>query len=143
MIPCIGDVNGDGLDDLVVWNSASGACQVWLSSGTRLRNAGVWYSGEDPLGSPLSVVLGDVDGDGLEDLVLVQPASGMWFILYSSGTAFGRQEECFGPWAAGEQTTPFLADLSGNSRVSLLAWSPNRHGGTLDAAINARDRTMG
>ncbi|VTR30922.1 Uncharacterized protein conserved in bacteria [Actinobacillus pleuropneumoniae] len=143
MMPCIGDVNGDGLDDLVVWDSASGACQVWLSSVTRLRHAGVWYSAKDPLDSPLSMVLGDVDGDGLEDLVLVQPASGKWFILYSSGTAFGRQEECFGPWAAGEQTTPFLADLSGNSRVSLLAWSPNRHGGTLDAAINARDRTMG
>ena len=39
--------------------------------------------------------------------------------------------------------TPFIADLTGNGRVSLLAWSPNRLGGTLDAAINSRDRTIG
>ena len=89
------------------------------------------------------MMLGDVDGDGLEDLILVEQTAGNWFVLYGSGTAFGRQEERFGPWVAGERMTPFIADLTGNGRVSLLAWSPNRLGGTLDAAINSRDRTIG
>ncbi|PJN55836.1 hypothetical protein PAEVO_25580 [Paenibacillus sp. GM2FR] len=144
MIPSIGDVNGDGLDDLVVWNSDSGTCQVWLSSGKQLVDAGDWYSAKSPMGSSISMMLGDVDGDGLEDLVLVEHTAGNWFVLYSSGTAFafGRQEERFGPWVAGERMMPFVGDLTGNGRVSLLAWSPNRLGGTLDAAINSRDRTI-
>lgn len=143
VIPSIGDVNGDGLDDLVVWNSDSGTCQVWLSSGKQLVDAGNWYSDKDSIGSPISVMLGDVDGDGLKDLILVEHIAGKWLVLYSSGTAFGRQEERFGPWVAGESMTPLIGDLTGNGRVSLLAWSPNRLGGTLDAAINSRDRTIG
>lgn len=143
MIRSIGDVNGDGLDDLVVWNSDSGTCQVWLSTGKQLVDAGDWYSAKSPMGSSLSMMLGDVDGDGLEDLILVEQTAGNWFVLYGSGTSFGRQEERFGPWVAGERMTPFIADLTGNGRVSLLAWSPNRLGGTLDAAINSRDRTIG
>ena len=83
MILFIGDVNGDGLDDLVVWNSDSGTCQVWLSTGKQLVDAGDWYSSKSPMGSSISMMLGDVDGDGLEDLILVEHTAGNWFVRYA------------------------------------------------------------
>ncbi|AWP27140.1 DUF2334 domain-containing protein [Paenibacillus sp. Cedars] len=141
-IPCIGDVNGDGLDDLVVWNPATGTCRVWLSSCRDLLDAGIWYWAHNLSDSQLSVRLGDVDGDGYEDLVLVDHKTGSWSVHYSSGAAFGPREALFGPWISGEQMIPFVGDLTGKGRVSLLAWSPQLLGGTLDAAINIKDRTM-
>lgn len=142
-IPCIGDVNGDGLDDLIVWNPVAGSCQVWLSSGRDLLDAGVWYSGHDTSDIQISVMLGDIDGDGYEDLILVDHHAGSWSVRYSTGAAFGPREARFGPWVSGKQMTPFVGDLAGDGRVSLLAWSPQHLGGTLDLAVNTKDRTLG
>lgn len=138
----IGDVNGDGQDDLVLWNPSKEICEVWVNQGGHFNYEGVWYRTDaSQLGSITSFRLTDVDGDGCDDLLLMDRVQGYWYIVYSSGTTFGPEARRFGPWLPGKEIIPLALDLAGSGRASLLAWSPDSKGGILDAAINTLDRT--
>ena len=52
---------------------------------------------QSPMGSSISMMLGDVDGDGLEDLILVEQTAGNWFVLYGSGPPSGGRKNGLGP----------------------------------------------
>lgn len=136
-VPCFGDVNGDGLDDIAVWDRPSGSWQVWINDGAEFQDAGIWLLHEPDEAS--CALLADIDGDGRADLLLFNRASGLWTVAFSTGGKFSVSGETFGPWAAGAETEPLAADLCGNGRASLLARMAERYGGTLDAAVNARD----
>ncbi|MFF3925267.1 DUF2334 domain-containing protein [Paenibacillus lactis] len=138
----IGDVNGDGQDDLVLWNPSQEIFEVWVSQGGHFYYEGVWFRTDaSQLGSITSFRVTDVDGDGCDDLLLMDRVQGYWYIIYSSGKTFGPEAGRFGPWIPGKEITPLALDLAGSGRASLLAWSPDPRGGILDAAINTLDRT--
>jgi hypothetical protein len=71
----VGDVDGDGWDDLVVRHRATGGDKLWVlrSNGTKLRAPALWsgasllpsFSGSREAGG------GDVDGDGADDLLSI------------------------------------------------------------------------
>ncbi len=69
----IGDVNGDGHPDIVTANSGYDNVTVLLGTGTGAFELGIPYSvstvGEPNGTQPVSVALGDVDGDGHPDIV--------------------------------------------------------------------------
>ena len=126
--PFIGDVDGDGVGDPVMWDSLNGNF-YWLTSSngydscefhenncaapTNIRHWGA--AGDVPL-------IGDLDGDGRVDFVVWRPSTGTWYWLSSSNgyaVAAGRSRQ-WGNEALGDR--PLLADMDGDRRLDLVVW---------------------
>lgn len=92
----LGDVNGDGFDDLIV--SHSGQSQARVILGGNLGPSGSFNITSLPLNGTEGISLanvGDIDGDGFNDIVIgisgdnnggENPASGSVFALYGNNT---------------------------------------------------------
>ena len=82
MAAAIGDVNGDGLNDVAVACYGSNEVQVFLATGDNaFETKGVSISvGERPLG----IVAADLNGDGKSDLVTANNSSNSISIIYAS-----------------------------------------------------------
>ncbi len=107
----LGDVTGDGRDDLVVADPRRGEWQMLESAGDRLlpaRRFGSLEAGSTPL-------VADMDGDGRSDAVTVD-ASGQWKIALSDGDGFGESRYA-GDMPAGQ---PFAADITGDGRADAV-----------------------
>jgi len=122
-VPILGDVDGDGKADLVVWRPGDGMW-YWLksSSGYAYATAG---SAQWGTGAANDVpMLGDLDGDGKADLVVWRPGDGMWYWLKSSsGYAYATAGSA--QWGTGSATdVPMLGDIDGDGKADLIVWLP-------------------
>ncbi len=121
-----GDINGDGLDDLVVGNQDRDTGLTWLlygpSSAGPLTERASSMSGEvagDQAGAALAV--GDLDGDGLDDVVVGAPYHD------GRGTNSGAVYALYGP------------DLSGFLGLGTAAdWIADGPAGTGQARLGSR-----
>ncbi|WP_434100200.1 FG-GAP repeat domain-containing protein [Streptomyces tendae] len=123
-IPAVGDVNGDGYDDIVTFTHDTDAkVYVALSNGTDgFHPATVWHdyfapSGEFP-------ALGDIDGDGDHDLItFTQGTTADVYAALSNGKdAFGTGQlvhDHFAP--AGE--LPRIGDVNGDKKDDIIAFT--------------------
>jgi hypothetical protein len=119
--PMLGDIDGDGRADLILWRASTGTWFWLLSSADyAYSSAGGVQWGNNSLGDvPL---LGDFDGDGRSDPAVWRASSGTWFWLlstrgYATNAAASRQ---WGNQAAGD--TPIVGDLDGDGRTELTVW---------------------
>jgi hypothetical protein len=79
-----GDLNGDGIDDLVVTNSGSGDVGILLGNGTgRFELLPALAAGRKLRG----IAIGDFNGDGGPDLVVADSQSGNVIVLNNKCTA--------------------------------------------------------
>jgi hypothetical protein len=141
----VGDVNGDGRDDLVHLSgsnpSSAGFIGVYLSTGTSFEASEAWASGtrEVPIFAGLHAnLLGDVNGDGRADLVAWSGFSGPGsFGAVNVWLSNGESFDAATTWAAGRPelaimrgTHNLLGDVNNDGRADLVAWT----GGSRDGA---------
>ena len=120
-IPLSGDIDGDGLNDLIVWRAYDGTW-YWLTSSSNYTGGGSKPWGNRSLGD--RPMLSDMDGDGADDLVIWRASTGTWYWLtsatdYDYAGASGKQ---WGSAALGD--VPFLADFDADGRADLTVWRP-------------------
>jgi CSLREA domain-containing protein len=120
-VPFLGDIDGDGVSDLIVWRASAGTW-YWLTSttGYAYASAGSVQWGNQGLGDV--PMLADMDGDGKSDLVIWRASTGTWYWLTSSSgsnpaSAVGIQ---WGNQGLGD--VPLVADFDGDGLGDLAVW---------------------
>ncbi|MFG2058374.1 FG-GAP-like repeat-containing protein [Micromonospora sp. NPDC048930] len=125
-VPAVGDVNGDGKDDIVTFtHDGAGDVYVALSTGTGFGPGVKWHdwfalAGEFP-------AVGDFDGDGRDDIVTFTqgPATaGDVYVALSTGSGFGpgvKWHDLFS--ISGEQ--PRVGDVDGDGRDDVVTFTCN------------------
>jgi len=116
-VPLVGDFDGDGLDDLAVYQPLSGLWSAWRSDGSKLFSSVSWgFRNAVPQ-------VGDFNGDKLADLCVIDPASGVWYLTSPLNKMAPRLISGWG-YAAAE---PITRDFNGNGRTDICVW--DRDGG--------------
>ena len=119
----VGDVNGDGLDDLIINDRATASLQVAVSDGSSFTSD-VWQllTTDRDWGNAR---VGDFNGDGQADVALQESRFGKWYFALSTATADGGRfvtqswGDSFG--ASRAYAGIEVGDVDGDGRDELIA----------------------
>jgi hypothetical protein len=149
-----GDFNGDGATDLAAMGGAAGD-RVWvyfanstfpdlanIFRATNFQNATV----SSQIGGSARAVVGDFDGDGLDDLYLTRGGGGSMIIGLSMGTgAFGpiaASMPNFSDWVWSFYATPVVGDFDGDG-ASDIALVGGQGWSSIPVALSTRRTDVG
>jgi hypothetical protein len=114
----VADVNGDGKPDILVANYCVDECAITGNVGVLLGNGDgtfqtvVTYD----VANPTSVAVGDVNGDGKPDVLVVDPQVG---VLLGNGDGTFKTVVYYNPGAYGTESVA-VADVNGDGKPDLL-----------------------
>ncbi|MBM7568476.1 discoidin domain-containing protein [Paenibacillus sacheonensis] len=127
----LGDVNGDGKDDAIVFDGATGKWSAALSNGNGFGAPTVWATGHGT--GSTNQFLADENGDGKLDAVAFDGATGAWKVALSNGNGFGASSS----WITGHGVgsgNQFMADVNGDGRSDSVVYFASN--GTWYAALS-------
>jgi hypothetical protein len=121
--PVRNDIDGDRKADPILWNANTGVW-TWQNSSTTSTTQSSTMSGiqwgNQSLGD--QALSGDIDGDGVTDLITWRASTGTWYWLLSSlgydTNQFGQKQ--WGNISLGDW--PLLADIDGDRKSDLIVW---------------------
>jgi hypothetical protein len=133
--PAVGDVNGDGRDDIVTFTGGAAAdVYVSLSDGTKFVQDG-WKWHDDLAGGTAKAALGDVNGDGRDDVISF--SGGKATVALSTGSAFGTATTWHENFAIGDEV-PGVGDFNGDGRDDVVTFT---RGAAADVYVSLSDGT--
>lgn len=125
--PLAGDFNQDGLADVAVYDAENQRIGLAFSSGSGFKQIR-WQSFEALKGGGKKLLAGDFNGDGRDDIAVMDTGSGDWKVLLAAQK--GIFTETGGPWLSGwgngEGRLTFASDVNGDGRCDLVSY--NRSG---------------
>ena len=135
-----GDLNGDGIEDLVVCNWSSASVSVLLGIGDGTFGPATNYPCGD---NPMHVAVGDVDGDGKRDVVVANYYWAAVDVLLGNGDGTLKPRVAYG--TASYPRFVVLSDLNGDGKLDIatanettanLSVLTNKGGGVFSDPLN-------
>ncbi|MFG1889021.1 N-acetylmuramoyl-L-alanine amidase [Micromonospora sp. NPDC049051] len=124
-VAAVGDVNGDGKDDIITFTHDNAAdVYVALSTGTSFAGTAVkWHeyfsiTGEYP-------AIGDVNGDGKDDIITFTQGPNTAadvIVALSTGTTFGPPQKWHDLFAVGNEQ-PRVGDINGDGKDDIVTFT--------------------
>jgi hypothetical protein len=115
------DYNGDGKADIVARRNATGALEVWPGNGSGGFSFGSKYTvGFGWNAMNLIETAGDINSDGLADLLARETSTGRLYLYPGNGTTFGSFQSIGRGWEVMSQIVSGH-DYSGDGKVDIIA----------------------
>lgn len=121
----LADLDNDGIPEILI--PSANYLYAWKGDGTPVPRWPAFLGAE--AGGLVGAVVGDVDGDGQPDVVLLHyltpsspstPLTGALSIFHRDGTPLSGFPKIYGHFAAGR--IPALADIDRDGRTDLIVW---------------------
>jgi hypothetical protein len=118
------DVSGDSFFDAVRINGGEEKMDVWTSTSQKFNTDVEWYNGPYEY-EAYRFRTGDVNGDGRQDAIGIDPADERFLVWLSNGNGFGTGME----WYNGDYSYPdlhiLMDDVNGDDRADVVGVDPD------------------